>query len=228
VRDIVAKTGEPAVDPTAQIASTAVIGSPFRPLLDGRQVHVERDTIIEAGVWIGQFVVVGHAVTIRRKSLIEDYVGIGAGTVLGERVVVASRSRIGLGVTVGNDSVIKGHIGDSARIGTGCRVAGDLIHRQLDPSLNWDDPGSEEPAPIVEDGAFVGWRALVVGGVNIGAGAYVCAGALVTTDVPAGYIASGRNQMTHPSQWHGALGKSPFFTRENSTGHRERVIQTVR
>ena len=36
------KTGEPAVDPTAQIAPTAVIGSPFRPLLDGRQVHVER------------------------------------------------------------------------------------------------------------------------------------------------------------------------------------------
>ena len=77
VRDIMTKTGEPAVDPTAQIASTAVIGSPFRPLLDGRQVHVERDTIIEAGVWIGQFAVVGHGVTIRRNSLIEDYVGIG-------------------------------------------------------------------------------------------------------------------------------------------------------
>jgi acetyltransferase-like isoleucine patch superfamily enzyme len=117
---------------------------------------------------------------------------------VGERVVMAARSWVGLGVTVGNDSVIKGHIGDSARIGIGCRISGDLIHRQLDPSLGWDDPGSEEPAPIVEDGAFIGWRAIIVGGVNIGAGAYVCAGALVTRDIPAGYIASGRNQITHP------------------------------
>lgn len=61
---------------------------------------MDRDTRIEAGVWIGQFVVVGHGVTIRRNSLIEDYVGIGAGTVVGEGVVVASRSWIGLGATV--------------------------------------------------------------------------------------------------------------------------------
>jgi UDP-3-O-[3-hydroxymyristoyl] glucosamine N-acyltransferase len=205
------KAGESMIDPAARIASTAVIGSPHRPLLDGREVHVNRGTLIEADVWIGQFAVIGQGVTIRRNSLIEDHVGIGAGTVVGERVVVASRSWIGLAVTVGNDSVIKGHIGDSAHIGAGCRIAGDLIHRQLDPTLGWDDPGSEEPAPIIEDGAFVGWRALVVGGVNIGAGAYVCAGALITRDVPAGFIASERNKITHPSKWCGALGKSPFF-----------------
>jgi UDP-3-O-[3-hydroxymyristoyl] glucosamine N-acyltransferase len=203
------------IDPAARIASTAVIGSSFRPLLDGREVHVNDSTLIEAGVWIGQFAVIGQGVTIRRNSLIEDYVGIGAGTVVGNGVVVANRSLIGLGVTVGNDSVIKGHIGDSARIGAGCRIAGDLIHRQLDPSSGWDDPGSEEPAPIVEDGAFVGWRALIVGGVNIGEGAYVCAGALITRDVPAGYIASNRNQITHPGKWRGALGKSSFFTHRN-------------
>jgi acetyltransferase-like isoleucine patch superfamily enzyme len=199
------------IDPTAQIAPTAVIGSPFRPLLDGRQLRVDRDTAIEAGVWIGQFATIGRGVTIGVNSMVEDYAGIQAGTVIRERVVVASRSWVGIGVTVGDESVIKGHIGDSARIGARCRIAGDLIHRQLDPSLGWDDPDSEEPAPIVEDGAFVGWRAVIIGGVNIGAGAYVCAGALVTRDVPAGHIASGRNQIMHPSEWPGALGKSPFF-----------------
>jgi len=212
---MVTRTGECTVDPTAQIAPTAVIGSPFRPLLDGRHLEVSHHTVIKDHVWIGQFVVVGQGVTIGSNSLIEDHVAIQAGTVVGERVVVASRSFIGLGVTVGNDSVIKGHIGDSARIGAGCRVAGDLIHRQLDPSTGWDDPASEEPAPIVGDGAFVGWRAVLVGGVNIGAGAYVCAGALVTRDIPAGYIASDRNQITHPSQWCGALGKSHFFAPRN-------------
>ncbi|HYS32300.1 MAG TPA: DapH/DapD/GlmU-related protein [Streptosporangiaceae bacterium] len=201
------------IDPTAQIAPTAVVGSPFRPLLDGRQVSADRDTVIGAGVWVGQFAAIGRGVRIGVNSLVEDYVSIQAASTIGERVVVASRSWVGIGATVGDDSVIKGHIGDSARIGRGCRIAGDLIHRQLDPSLGWDDPESAEPAPVVGDGAFVGWRALVVGGVNIGAGSYVCAGALVTRDVPAGHIASDRNRITHPGDWPGALGKSPFFAR---------------
>jgi acetyltransferase-like isoleucine patch superfamily enzyme len=199
------------IDPTAQVAPTAIIGSPYRPLLDGRQLRVDRGTVIAAGAWVGQFVIIGQGVIIGANSMVEDGVNILPGSEIGERVVVVTHAWIGLGVTVGHDSVIKGRIGDSARIGKHCRIAGDLTHRQLDPSRGWDDPGSEEPAPIVEDGAFVGWRSLVVGGVNIGAGAYVCAGALVTRDVPAGHIASGRNQITHPSKWPGVLGKSPFF-----------------
>jgi acetyltransferase-like isoleucine patch superfamily enzyme len=199
------------IDSTAEIAPTAVVGSPFRPLLDGRRVRVDRETAIAAGVWVGPFAVIGQGVTIGAGSLVEEYVGIHAGTVIGERVVLAARAWVGLRVTVGDDSVIKGRIDDSAQIGRGCRIAGDLIHRQLDPSLPWDAEASEEPAPIVGDGAFVGWGAVIVGGVNIGKGAYVCAGALVTKDVPAGYIASGHNQITHPDEWPGALGKSPFF-----------------
>lgn len=199
------------IDPTAQIATTAVVGSPYRPLLDGRRVWVDRHTIIAAGVWVGQFAVIGQGVTIGANSLVEDHVTVQARSEIGERVVVVAGAWIGLGVNVGDDSVIKGRIGDYARIGARCRIAGDLIHRQLDPSLPWDDEASEEPAPIVEDGAFIGWRAAVVGGINIGVGAYVCAGALVTKDVPAGHIACGRNQIIHPSEWRGPLGKSPFF-----------------
>jgi UDP-3-O-[3-hydroxymyristoyl] glucosamine N-acyltransferase len=196
---------------TAQIAPSAVIGSPFRPLLDSRRVQVGRDTVIAAGVWVGEFAVIGEGVAIGANSLVEDYVVIQAGSEIGERVVMATRARIGIGVTVGNDSVVKGHVGDSVRIGARCRIAGDLIHRQLDPSLPWDDEASAESAPVVEDGAFVGWGAIVIGDVNVGEGAYVCASALVTKNVPAGYIARGRNQIMRPSDWSGELGKSPFF-----------------
>jgi acetyltransferase-like isoleucine patch superfamily enzyme len=199
------------IDPTAQISATAVIGSEFRPLLSGRRLQVHPRTVIGARVWLGQHTIIGQGVTIGADSLVEDYVGIQAGSEIGERVVVATHAWIGLGVTVGDDSVIRGHVGDYSQIGAGCRIAGDLIHRQLDPSQPWDDPTSEEPAPMVEDGAFVGWRALIIGGVNIGSGAYVCAGALVTKDVPAGHIARGRNQIMRPNEWSGALGKSPFF-----------------
>jgi acetyltransferase-like isoleucine patch superfamily enzyme len=194
------------------IAPTAIIGNPYRPLLDGRRLKIEGDPVIGPGVWIGQYTTIGLGVTIGADSILEDYVGVAPGAMIGTGVLVTSRSWIGIGVTVGDNCVIKGHIGDNSRIGAGCRVAGDLIHRQLDPTIDWDDPAGEEPAPIVEDGAFVGWRAVVVGGINIGAGAYVCAGALVTKNVPPGYIAYDRNQIVHPRSWPGALGKSPFFS----------------
>jgi acetyltransferase-like isoleucine patch superfamily enzyme len=199
------------ISPTAQIAQTAIINNPFRPLLDGRQLKVDGATAIGARVWIGQYATIGQGVTIGDDSILEDYVGVQPGAVIGPRVLVTSRAWLGIGVTVGHDSVIKGHIGDYSRIGAGCRIAGDFIHRQFDPSIPWDDPAGEEPAPIVEDGAFVGWRAMIVGGVNIGAGAYVCAGALITKDIPAGYIARGRNEIMHPSAWPGGLARSPFF-----------------
>jgi UDP-3-O-[3-hydroxymyristoyl] glucosamine N-acyltransferase len=197
--------------PAAYIASTAIIGNPFRPLLDGREVQVDRATDIGAGVWIGHFTIVGQGVTIGAGSILEEYVAIQSRSEIGSRVVVTNRSYIGIGATVGDDSVIRGHIGDNSRVGVGCRIAGDLIHRQLDPSIPWDDPNAEEPAPHVGNGAFVGWRALIVGGINIGEGAYICAGALITKDVPPGYIAYGRNQLRPPHSWPGALGKSPFF-----------------
>ncbi len=197
--------------PAAYIAPTAIIGNPFRPLLDGREVAVNGATQIGAGVWIGHYTTVGQGVTIGAGSILEEYVAIHHRSEIGSRVVVTSRSWVGIDVTVGNGSVIRGHVGDNSRVGAGCRIAGDLIHRQLDPSIPWDDPAAEEPAPVIGDGAFVGWRALIVGGVNIGRCAYICAGALITRDVPDGHIAHGRNQVTHPDRWPGILGKSPFF-----------------
>jgi UDP-3-O-[3-hydroxymyristoyl] glucosamine N-acyltransferase len=216
------------IDPTARIAETAIIGNRFRPLQGGRELPPESWTVIGPEVWIGQYTIVGHGVWIGGHSQLEEFVEIQPRSEIGSRVLVTSRSRIGIGVTVGRGSVIRGHVGDHSRVGAGCRIAGDLIHRQLDPSVPWDDPVAEEPAPAVGDGAFVGWRALIVGGVQIGEGAYICAGALITKDVPPGYIAYGRNQLTPPQSWPGALGKSPFFNRARSSRQARRVGVAVR
>lgn len=202
---------EAVIDPTAQIAQTAIIDNAYRPLLDGRQLEAGGNTVIAAGAWVGQYTLIGRGAIIGADSIIDDFVNVQARAKIGSRVLVTGRSWVGIGVTVGDDCVVKGHIDDYSQIGAGCRITGDLIHRQLDPTIPWDDPMAEEPSPVVGDGAFVGWRAVVVGGVNIGPGAYVCTGALVTKDVPAGHIAYGRNQIVHPRDWPGALGKSPFF-----------------
>jgi acetyltransferase-like isoleucine patch superfamily enzyme len=200
-----------AIDPTADVAETAIIGAPYRPLLDGRRYACEGKTVINANCWIGHYAMIGQGAVIGADSILEECVQVAAGAVVGQKVLLTSRSHIGLGAEVGRDCVIKGHIGDHCRVGDGCRIAGQLIHRQLDPTIPWDDPAGDEPSPNVEDGAFVGWGAMVVGGVNIGRRAYVCAGALVTRDVPPGHIACGRNKIKHPGKWPGALAKSPFF-----------------
>jgi acetyltransferase-like isoleucine patch superfamily enzyme len=209
---------EPAsIDPTATVAGTAIIGRKFRPLIDGRDLVVDRRAEVQAGAWIGEYTIIGQGATIGAGSIIEDYVTVGPRSTIGPGVVVTARSTIGLDATVGADSVINGFVCDNSRIGTGCKISGELIHRSLDPSPGWDDPEAEEAAPVIGDGAFIGWRAVIVGGVNIGAGAYVCAGALVTKDVQPGYVAYGRNKFTHPSGWPGALAKSPFFGGTSAT-----------
>jgi acetyltransferase-like isoleucine patch superfamily enzyme len=197
--------------PDASIAPTVIIGNPFRPLLDGREVKVDRPTTIGTGVSIGHYALVGQGARIGAGSIIEEFVNIQPGSEIGSRVLVMSRSYVGMGATVGDGCAIKGHLGENSRVGKRCQIFGDLIHCQLDPTIPWDDPAAEEPDPVVGDGAFVGWRSVIVGGVNIGEGAYICAGALITKDVPPGHIARGRNQIMHPESWRGALGKSPFF-----------------
>jgi UDP-3-O-[3-hydroxymyristoyl] glucosamine N-acyltransferase len=219
-----------AMFPDASIAPTAIIGNRFRPLLDGREVTVDRPTNIGVGVSIGHYTVVGQGARIGTGSIIEEFVNIQPQSDIGSHVLVASRSYIGMGATVGDDCVIKGHVGENSRVGARCRIFGDLIHRQLDPTIPWDDPAVDEPDPVVEDGAFIGWRSVIIGGVTIGKGAYICAEAVITKDVPAGYIARGRNRIMPPESWRGALGKSRFFQVPQATpiASRSRRLAAVR
>jgi serine acetyltransferase len=56
----------------------------------------------------------------------------------------------------------------------------------------------------------------VIGGIVVGSGSYVCAGAVVTKDIPRGVIVSGVNRISTPDEWHGPLGKSDFFPRDRA------------
>jgi len=67
-------------------------------------------------------------------------------------------------------------------------VFGHLIHRQTNTQLPWDESNTPEASAVVEDDSFVGFDAQVIGGVKLGPRAYICAGALVTRDVPADHV----------------------------------------
>jgi maltose O-acetyltransferase len=102
-------------------------------------------------------------------------------------------------------------VGDRVQIGADCRfmiggrvtlgddvlLAPEIIF--VDSNHNWDrldvpikDQGSMSPQPIVvEQGAWIGIRAVILPGVRIGQGAIVGAGAVVTRDIPEYAIAAG-------------------------------------
>ncbi|MDX6203440.1 MAG: serine O-acetyltransferase [Frankiales bacterium] len=67
------------------------------------------------------------------------------------------------------------------RIGTNC-----WINQQV--TIGYD---SNLDVPVLEDNVVVSAGAIVVGGITLGAGAHVGAGAVVTKDVPAGMVAVG-------------------------------------
>jgi acetyltransferase-like isoleucine patch superfamily enzyme len=75
-------------------------------------------------------------------------------------------------------------------IGDGCMLAehvfiSDTRYRYEDPNRPIIDQGLELPRPvIIGRNTFIGFRAIVAPGVNIGENAYVGAGAVVTEDVP--------------------------------------------
>lgn len=198
-------------DLTATISPTAVLGCGYRPLLDGRRLETGEKAQVGRGAWIGNYCVVGQDVVIGDHSIIQEYSCIEAGARIGSHVLVRHRTTISAGARIGDHCIVHGHIGERVVIGSNCRVFGQFVHQQLDPTKGWDDPCSEEPSAEVCDGAFVGWNAIVIGPVVIGERAYVCAGAIVTRNVPPGHIAYDRNEIIHHSAWPGALSQSPFF-----------------
>jgi acetyltransferase-like isoleucine patch superfamily enzyme len=129
---------------------------------------------------------------------------------------VIYRAQICNDVRVGDECVIGGFVGERSVIGRKCRIFGKLVHLQHEPHKGWDDDDVAEPSPRVEDGAFIGFNAIVAGGITIGERAYVCAGAIVTKDVPDRHVASGKNRIAHFSRWKGPLKDSEFFIERTS------------
>ncbi|MCL2541999.1 MAG: hypothetical protein FWE71_05990 [Nocardioidaceae bacterium] len=147
---------------------------------------------------------------VRRRA----FGSYGAGTVIVRPLILRGTDRIHLGariavydgawlacedaegpITVGDDTYLGHrvhlHAGAPLRVGARCVLADDVLvsttaHHRDDRSAS----GPTAPTTIGDD-VFVGQRATVLGGVHIGAGATVGAGAVVTRDVPAGATVAG-------------------------------------
>lgn len=200
-------TSNVVLDPSATVAPTAVIGAPYRRLQQGEWQRLNRPTTIAAHCDIGPFCVVGDESLIGEGTILDSYSLIGWGATVGKNVIVTHRASVDAKAWVGDDCVIGGLICERSVVGNGCRVFGDLLHRQLRPSIPWDAPEAMEDSPILEDGVFIGRGARVIGGIKIGKDVYVCAGATVTRGVDPGKIVKGTNEIILPDEWPGSLGR---------------------
>lgn len=98
---------------------------------------------------------------------------------------------LGDGVVIGVNVSIGAH--SPVDIGHRVRISQDVIIE----SAGLDFADAQPPYPhvsrpiVIEEGVWIGARAMVLGGVTIGAYAVVAAGAVVTKDVPAYAIVAG-------------------------------------
>lgn len=213
-RDDFLVLGGSEIDQSSQIMKGAVIGKPFRKLLEGEWKHNEQ-TIIAENTYIGYYSVIGGGSKIRAGTIIDDHCIIESEVGIGEKTLVIYKAQICNEAQIGNNCIIGGFIGERTLVGNNCRIFGQLIHNQYNPLLGWDSDEATENSAVIEDGVFIGFNAMVIGEVKIKKRAYICAGAIVTKDVPALSIVTGVNKIQCNSQWSGRLSASNFFYTED-------------
>lgn len=118
---------------------------------------------------------------IEPGSVIRDKVTIG------ERVIVMMGAVVNIGAEIGAGTMIDMNavVGARALVGRDCHIgAGAVLAGVLEPP-------SADPV-VVEDEVLVGANAVVLEGCRVGRGSVVAAGAVVTSDVPAGVVVAGQ------------------------------------
>ena len=205
--------GQYDIHKSARICDGAVIGKPFRPLLADATAGEEdiSATVLAQDVYIGYYSLIGAGSQLAEHVIVDDQCTIECAVVVARRSLIIYRAQICNEAQIGSECVIGGFVAERTRIGDKARVFGHLVHRQHDPSRNWDSDESMEESAIVEEGAFVGFGAQIIGPVTLGKKSYVCCGAIVTKDVPPGHIVSGVNKVVRPEDWTGELRTSEYF-----------------
>ncbi len=188
-----------------------MIGKAFRPLIGVAPDDVDGPTIVGPQAYVGHYSVVGVGSQLSASVVLDDFTVVECEVVIGERTLVIYRAQICNNARIGRDCVIGGFIAERVVVGDRSRVFGKIVHSQYNPGLPWDAPEAEEPSAVLAEDVFVGFDAIVAGPITIEAGAYVCAGAIVTRDVPPGHVVSGVNRLAPYSEWRGRLRDSPFF-----------------
>lgn len=202
--------GKCEIHPSAQINNGAIIGKLYRRLLDDSH-EKPMLTKISKNTYIGYYTIIGNGSNIGKNTIIDDCCHIESHVSIGKNNLFIYSAQICNDVIIGQNCVIGGLIGERTKIGNNCRIFGKIVHSQFDPSEAWDNEESMESSPVILDSVFIGFGAIVVGNVKIGPRAYICAGSVISKNVPPGFVANGFNRLIHHSKCINNLKTSKFF-----------------
>ena len=163
-----------------------------------------RDVTIEPHVVFGPGVEIADGVTIHAFSHIEG-ASIGARASIGPFARLRPGSRLGENTKVGNFVELKkAEIEDGAKVNHLSYVGDAFVGAKANIgagtiTCNYD--GFRKYGTVIGKGAFIGSNSALVAPVNIGDGAIVGAGSVITKDVEADSLAIERSEQKGISGW---------------------------
>jgi acetyltransferase-like isoleucine patch superfamily enzyme len=178
------------VEAGARIDHGAVLGRPMRA---NRRSRSTRDndgqTLIGPEATVCPYGLVGAGVRMEPHSFLGDHAHLNPGARLGADVTIGSASGIGRRVTIGDRTRIQNlvMIGPDVTIEEDCFLAPAvqiLTGRKMTAAERLGPP-------CLRRGCQIGAAAVIMPGVEIGEGAVVGAGAVVTSDVASGDVVRG-------------------------------------
>jgi bifunctional UDP-N-acetylglucosamine pyrophosphorylase / glucosamine-1-phosphate N-acetyltransferase len=176
------------VEPFAQILGGTVVGENCRI----GACSIVRDSRLGDDVEVAPFTMVASS-TLERGAHAGPYARLRMDNHLGEEARVGNfvelkKTRLG----PGSKALHLAYLGDS-EIGSGVNVGAGTI------TCNFD--GERKHATRIADGAFIGSNSTLVAPLEIGSGAYVAAGSVITGPVPPEALAIGRAQQVVKEEW---------------------------
>jgi acetyltransferase-like isoleucine patch superfamily enzyme len=143
-------------------------------------VKVGAGAVVFAGASVGPETIIGDQSYVRERSTIGAGTVIGRGSAVDNDVAIGARARVQTSVYLTAFTLIE----DDVFVGPGVTATNDNTMARHDP---------EAPlmGAILRRACRIGGGAVLAPGVEIGAEAYVAAGAVVTRDVPARAVVMG-------------------------------------
>jgi len=174
-------------DESAQIGLFVILGEPARgktvgevPLVIGQNATIRSHTVVYAGNVIGANFQSGHHVLIREDNVIGNNVSVGSGTIVEHHVRIDDNVRIHSQAFIPEFSVLEQGVWIGPNV---------VVTNARYP--NTPDTKDNLQGAIFRKGCVIGANSTILPGVEIGEGALIGAGSVVTKNVAAGAIVVG-------------------------------------
>jgi acetyltransferase-like isoleucine patch superfamily enzyme len=192
-RSLLFREDSPNISESSNPEENVTIGLKYKmrskPPIIGKNALIRSNSIIYNDVEIGNNFKTGHGVTIREKTDIGNDVLVGTNSIIEGHCSIGNDVSIQSNVYIPTNTIIE----DYVFIGPCACFTNDKYPIRVDFDLK---------GPIIKRGASIGANSTFLSNIEIGEGAMVAAGAIVTMDVPEYFLAIGAPARIKPLPKH--------------------------